>query len=79
MADAVTHKLPVSFRVFQYEAGDPFLALVFEGSGDPLGGEGKLFTLELNPGTSLEEAEALARLFSRKVTHIAMTSRAERG
>ena len=68
-----TRRVELTFEVLQYEDGQPFVALVFMKDGRPLPVEGRLFTFDLAPGTTKLEAETLARLLSRRVTHLAET------
>lgn len=68
-----TRRAEVRFEVLKYEDGQPFVALVFMRDGNPLPVEGRLFTFDLVPGTTPLEAETLARLLSRRVTHLAET------
>ena len=72
-----TRRVELTFEVLQYEDGQPFVALVFMKDGRPLPIEGRLFTFDLAPGTTHLEAETLARLLSRRVTHLAETVAAE--
>jgi hypothetical protein len=72
-----TRRVELTFEVLQYEDGQPFVALVFMKDGRPLPVGGRLFTLDLAPGTTQVEAETLARLLSRRVTHLAETVAAE--
>lgn len=72
-----TRRVAVTFEVLQYEDGQPFVALVFMKDGQPLPAEGRLFTFDLAPGTTQLEAETLARLLSRRVTHLAKTAALE--
>jgi hypothetical protein len=72
-----TRRVELTFEVLQYEDGQPFVALVFLKGGRPVPVEGRLFTFDLAPGTTQLEAETLARLLSRRVTHLAETVAAE--
>ena len=74
MPDAATKRLEVTFQVFQYDDGQPFIALGFKRDGEALPAGGRLFTLDLSDGTSPIEANTLAHLLRRKVTHLSMTS-----
>jgi hypothetical protein len=73
---ARTTRVEVSFQVLQYPDGQPFLALVFSRDGEPLSGEDKLFTFDLAPGTTQDEAATIAEVLNRRVTHLALTSQA---
>jgi hypothetical protein len=68
-----TRRVALTFEVLQYEDGQPFVALVFMKDGRPVPVEGRLFTFDLAPGTTQLEADTLARLLSRRVTHLAET------
>ena len=68
-----TRRVELTFEVLQYEDGQPFVALVFLRDGRPVPVGGRLFTFDLAPGTTQLEAETLARLLSRRVTHLAET------
>jgi hypothetical protein len=72
-----TRRVALTFEVLQYEDGQPFVALVFMKDGRPVPIEGRLFTFDLAAGTTQLEAETLARLLSRRVTHLAETVAAE--
>jgi hypothetical protein len=77
MQDATTKRVEVTFQVFQYDDGQPFIALSFKRDGEAMPVDGRLFTLDLSPGTSPIEANTLAHLLRRKVTHLTMTSGAD--
>ena len=72
-----TKRLEITFQVFQYDDGQPFIALGFRREGEVTPTGGRLFTLDLTPGTSPIEANTLAHLLRRKVTHLSMTSGGE--
>ena len=74
MSEPGTKRLEITFQVFQYDDGQPFIALGFTRDGAALAAGGRLFTLDLSPGTSPIEANTLAHLLRRKVTHLSMTS-----
>ena len=74
MPDAATKRVEVTFQVFQYDDGQPFIALGFSRGGEAMPAGGRLFTLDLTQGTSPMEANTLAHLLRRKVTHLSMTS-----
>ena len=63
----------VAFEGLQYDDGQPFIALVFLRNGVPIAPPGRVFTLELAPGTPKLEADTLASLLSRRVTHLVET------
>ncbi len=74
MSEPGTKRLEVTFQVFQYDDGQPFIALGFRRGGEAVPAGGRLFTLDLTPDTSPIEANTLAHLLRRKVTHLSMTS-----
>jgi hypothetical protein len=63
----------VAFESLEYEDGQPFIALVFLRNGVPIEPSGRVFTLELVPGTPKLEADTLASLLNRRVTHLLET------
>ena len=63
----------VAFESLEYDDGQPFIALVFLRDGVPVAPSGSVFTLELAPGTPKLEADTLASLLSRRVTHLVET------
>src|SRR5215203_842858 len=63
----------VAFEGLQYDDGQPFIALVFLRDGVPIPPPGRVFTFELTPGTPKMEADTLASLLSRRVTHLIET------
>jgi len=63
----------VGFEVLQYEDGQPFIALVFMAHGRPLPLSGRLFTFDLQPGTTKAKAEQLASLLNDRVTEFVET------
>lgn len=63
----------VAFESLEYDDGQPFLALVFLRNGEPIAPPGRVFTFELAPGTPKLEADTLASLLSRRVTHLVET------
>lgn len=63
----------VAFESLEYEDGQPFLALVFLRGGVPVEPSGRVFTFELAPGTPKLEADTLASLLGRRVTHLVET------
>lgn len=74
MSEAGTKRVEVTFQVFQYDDGQPFIALSFRREGEAMPLADRLFTLDLTQGTSPIEANSLAHLLRRKVTHLSMTS-----
>ena len=76
MSEAGTKRVEVTFQVFQYDDGQPFIALAFRRDGEAVASGDRLFTLDLTLGTSPIEANTLAHLLRRKVTHLSMTSAA---
>lgn len=69
----------LAFESLEYDDGQPFIALVFLRDGVPIEPSGRVFTLELAPGTPKLEAETLASLLGRRVTHLVETQVQERG
>ena len=63
----------VAFESLQYDDGQPFIALVFLRDGVPIAPSGHVFTFELTAGTPKLEADTLASLLSRRVTHLVET------
>ena len=63
----------VAFESLEYEDGQPFVALVFLRDGVPISPPGRVFTFDLAPGTPKLEADTLASLLSRRVTHLVET------
>jgi hypothetical protein len=63
----------VAFESLEYDDGQPFIALVFLRNGVPIAPSGRVFTFELAPGTPKLEADTLASLLSRRVTHLVET------
>ena len=63
----------VAFESLEYDDGQPFIALVFLRDGVELEPSGRVFTFELLPGTPKLEADTLASLLSRRVTHLVET------
>ena len=63
----------VAFESLEYEDGQPFIALVFLRDGVPIAPSGRVFTFELEPGTPKLEADTLASLLSRRITHVVET------
>jgi hypothetical protein len=74
MSEAGTKRVEITFQVFQYDDGQPFIALTFRRDGETMPVADRLFTLDLTQGTSPIEANTLAHLLRRKVTHLSMTS-----
>ena len=74
MSEPGTKRVEVTFQVFQYDDGQPFIALGFARDGEAMPSGRRLFTLDLTHGTSPIEANTLAHLLRRKVTHLSMTS-----
>lgn len=63
----------VAFESLDYEDGQPFIALVFLRGGVRVDPSGRVFTFELTPGTPKLEADTLASLLGRGVTHLVET------
>ena len=63
----------VAFESLEYDDGQPFIALVFLRDGAPIAPSGRVFTFELTAGTPKLEADTLASLLSRRVTHLVET------
>ena len=63
----------VAFESLEYDDGQPFIALVFLRGGVPIAPSGRVFTFELGPGTPKLEAETLASLLNRRITHLVET------
>jgi hypothetical protein len=63
----------VAFESLEYDDGQPFIALVFLRDGVPIAPPGRVFTFDLAPGTPKLEADTLASLLSRRVTHLVET------
>ena len=63
----------VAFESLEYDDGQPFIALVFLRNGVPVEPSGRVFTFELAPGTPKLEADTLASLLCRRVTHLIET------
>lgn len=74
-ATTTTQRADVTFHVFEYGDGQPFLALVLTRDGQPLPTGGRFFSLDLRPGITKAEAEAVAHLLNQSVTQLAMTER----
>ena len=77
MTDSPTHEpadrrrgVEVAFESLEYEDGQPFIALVFMRGGVPIAPAGRVFTFELAPGTPKLEADTLASLMGRRITHL---------
>src|SRR3954447_8250513 len=66
-------RVQVAFESLEYDDGQPFIALVFLRDGVPIDASGRVFTFELSPGTPKLEADTLASLLSRRVTHLLET------
>ena len=80
VSDANTEERPerqqgveVAFESLEYDDGQPFIALVFLRGGVPIAPSGRVFTFELAPGTSKLEADTLASLLNRRITHLVET------
>ena len=63
----------VAFESLEYDDGQTFIALVFLRDGVPIEPSGRVFTFDLAPGTPKLEADTLAPLLSRRVTHLVET------
>jgi hypothetical protein len=68
-------RVEVSFQLHDYENGQPFIGLAFSRDGEPVKCAGKLFAIELSPGTSQLDAETIVQVLRRHVTHFSMVAR----
>jgi len=73
ISDHQERRAGVRFEALQYEDGQPFVALVFMKDGKPLPLSGRLFTFDLQPGTTKGEAEKLVSLLNDRVTDFVET------
>jgi len=69
----MTTQADIQFRVLNYPDTDPVVALVFVRDGNPLPPNGRVFTLELSPGTTQLEANTLVSLLNRRVVRLVET------
>ncbi len=73
MTRSTTQRARYVFAVKEFGDGTPWIVLERSGKGlDVL--ENGVFGFELKEGTSLQEAETLARLIDRSVTNVSYTS-----
>ena len=71
--ERMTSQADVQFRALNYPDTDPVVALVFVRDGVPLPPNGRVFTLELSPGTTQLEANTLVSLLNRRVVRLVET------
>jgi hypothetical protein len=67
-----TNRAGVTFQMLLHPDGRPFIALHLTRDDGPGPARDKLFTLDLVPNLSAEEASTLAQALNQCVTHISL-------